>query len=57
LTNFRLGVGEGKDVFESLGLYSRVVGDYYTAVRNYNIAAARLSQATGQEITTLAYRR
>jgi outer membrane protein TolC len=57
LANFRLGVGEGKDVFESLGLYSRVVGDYYSAVRNYNIAAAKLSQATGQEVTTLTYRR
>jgi outer membrane protein TolC len=57
LTNFGLGVGEGKDVFDSLALYTRMASDYYTAVRDYNIAAARLSQATGQEATTLSYQR
>jgi outer membrane protein TolC len=55
LANFKLGIGEGKEVFESLGLYARIVGDYYTVIRNYNIAAARLSQAVGQEVTTLSY--
>jgi outer membrane protein len=57
LANFSLGVGEGKDVFDNLGLYTRMASDYYTAVRDYNIAAARLSQATGQEATTLSYQR
>ena len=57
LANFELGLGEGKDVFENLGLYARIVGDYYTSVRDYNIAAAKLTQATGQEVTTLSYRR
>jgi outer membrane protein TolC len=57
LANFGLGVGDGKDVFESLALYTHVASDYYTAVRDYNIAAARLSQATGQEATTLSYQR
>ncbi len=57
LANFGLGVGDGKDVFDSLGLYTRMASDYYTAVRDYNIAAARLSQATGQEATTLSYQR
>lgn len=51
LANFQLGVGEGKDVFEGLGLYTRVVGDYYKTLRNFNIAVARLTQATGQEVT------
>ncbi len=51
LANFNLGVGEGKDVFEGLGLYTRIVGDYYKTLRNFNIAAARLTQATGQEVT------
>ncbi len=50
LANFQLGVGEGKDVFEGLGLYARVVGDYYKTLRNLNIAAARLTQVTGQEV-------
>ncbi len=51
LANFNLGVGEGKDVFEGLGLYTRIVGDYYKTLRNFNIAAARLTQAAGQEVT------
>lgn len=51
LANFNLGVGEGKDVFEGLGLYTRIVGDYYKTLRNFNIAAARLTQAAGQELT------
>ncbi len=50
LTNFNLGVGEGKDVFEGLGLYTRIVGDYYKTLRNFNIAAARLTQVTGEEV-------
>jgi len=57
LANFELGIGEGKEVFENLGLYARIVSDYYTSVRDYNIAAAKLTQATGQEVTTLSYRR
>jgi outer membrane protein TolC len=56
LTNFKLGVGEAKEVFEGLGLYIRVVSDYYKTIRDFNIAAAKLTQATGQEITTLSYR-
>ena len=57
LANFELGIGEGKEVFENLGLYTRIVSEYYTIVRDYNIAAAKLTQATGQEVTTLSYRR
>lgn len=54
LANFKLGVGEAKDVFEGLGLYTRIVSDYYKTIRDFNIAAAKLTQATGQEITTLS---
>ena len=57
LSNFNLGVGEAKDVFDGLGLYMRIVSDYYKTIRDYNIAAARLTQATGQEVTALSYRR
>ncbi len=56
LTNFHLGVGEAKEVFNSVGLYTRMFSDYYKAIRDFNIAAARLSQTTGQEVTTLRYR-
>ena len=57
LANFELGVGEGKEVFENLGLYAHIVSDYYTTVRDYNLAAARLTQATGEEVTTLSSQR
>jgi outer membrane protein TolC len=57
LANFTLGIGEAKDVFSNLGLYIRMASDYYKVIRDLNIAAARLSQATGQEVTTLTYRR
>ena len=57
LANFNLGVGEAKEVFNSLGLYTRILSDYYKGIRDFNIAAARLSQATGKEVTTLRYRR
>jgi len=57
LANFELGIGEAKEVFENLGLYTRIVSEYYTAVRDYNLAAAKLTQATGQEVTTLSYKR
>jgi hypothetical protein len=57
LANFELGIGEGREVFENLGLYTRIVSEYYTSVRDYNIAAAKLTQATGQEVTPLSYRR
>ena len=56
LANFHLGVGEAKEVFNSVGLYTRTFSDYYKAIRDFNIAAARLSQTTGQEVTTLRYR-
>ncbi len=57
LANFELGVGEGKEVFENLGLYAHIVSDYYTTVRDYNLAAAKLTQATGEEVTTLSSQR
>ncbi len=55
LTNFNLGVGEAKDVFTNLGLYVRILGDYYKTIRDFNMAAANLTQATGQEVTILRY--
>lgn len=57
LANFNLGIGEAKEIFDSLGLYTRTLGDYYEVLRDFNIAAARLSQATGQEVTILQYGR
>jgi hypothetical protein len=57
LANFTFGIGEAKEVFNNLGLYTRMTSDYYKVIRDFNLAAAKLSQATGQEITTLSYQR
>ncbi len=55
VSSFELGVGEAKDVFESLVVYTRSTSDYYEAVSDYNLALARLSQAVGEEVTELTY--
>jgi outer membrane protein TolC len=57
LANFTLGIGEAKEVFNNLGLYTRMASDYYRVINDFNLAAAKLSQAVGQEITTLSYER
>ena len=57
LANFTLGIGEAQDVFSFVGLYTQMASDYYKVVRDLNIAAARLSQAVGQEVATLSYQR
>lgn len=57
LANFTLGIGEAKEVFNNLGLYTRMASDYYKVIYDFNLTAAKLSQAVGQEITTLSYQR
>ena len=47
LTNFKLGMGSGKDVFDSLSLHARVDGDYYKAIFEYNLAVVELLNAVG----------
>lgn len=56
-TNFSLGVGEAKDLFEALGLYTRSASEYYRAVHGYNVALAKLSLVVGREVTELKYER
>ncbi len=55
LTNFKLGIGEAKELFEALGIFARATTTYFQAVHGLNLALARLSLAVGQEITTLQY--
>lgn len=55
LANFDFGIGEAKDLFESLFIYMRSVNNYLRKVYDYNIAVARLSLETGNEITKLVY--
>lgn len=47
LTNFKLGMGSGKDVFDALSLHARVDGDYYRAIFEYNMAVVELLNAIG----------
>jgi outer membrane protein TolC len=53
--NFELGIGEPQDIFQGLGNYTRAANDYYEAVRDYNIALAKLSLVVGEEVSELRY--
>jgi outer membrane protein TolC len=53
--NFELGIGEPQDIFTGLGNYTRAANDYYEAVKDYNIALAKLSFVVGEEVSELQY--
>ncbi|MCS6924325.1 MAG: TolC family protein [Candidatus Binatia bacterium] len=55
VANFELGIGEPQEVFLSLGNYTRATNDYYEAVRDYNVALAKLSLVVGEEVSELQY--
>ena len=55
LTNFEFGIGEAKDLFEALFIYTKSVSSYLEAVRSYNLSLAKLSLVVGKEITGLKY--
>jgi len=55
VANFELGLGEPQDVFLGLGNYTRAANDYYEAVKDYNIALAKLSLIVGEEVSELRY--
>lgn len=48
--NFRLGIGEGREILEAYGLYARTLGEYYRAIFDFNMAVAELSEAVGQPL-------
>jgi len=48
LTNFKLGVGSGKDVFDSLSLHARTDGEYDEAIFEFNMAVMELMDAAGK---------
>jgi outer membrane protein TolC len=48
LTNFKLGMGSGRDVFDALSLHARVAGDYDIAIFDYNIAVVELLDVIGK---------
>ncbi len=53
--NFEIGIGEPQDVFLGLGNYTRATNDYYEAVKDYNVALAKLSFVVGEEVSELKY--
>ena len=55
VANFEIGIGEPQDVFLGLGNYTRATNDYYEAVKDYNVALAKLSFVVGEEVSELQY--
>lgn len=53
--NFEIGIGEPQDVFMGLGNYTRAANDYYEAVKDFNVALAKLSFVVGEEVSELKY--
>jgi outer membrane protein TolC len=50
VTNFKFGIGTGKDVFEALSLYTRTASDYFESIFDYNMAVAELQAVAGSLI-------
>ena len=55
LSSFELGVGDAKDLFEALIVYTRTTSDYFESVSDYNRALAKLTQTVGEEVANLHY--
>lgn len=48
--NFRMGIGDAREILEAYGLYARSTSEYYRAVFELNMAAAELSKALGHPV-------
>lgn len=57
LANFDLGVGEARDIADSVSTYARIRADYFRAVYNQRMAIANLEHAAGLDVETVPYRR
>ncbi|HEX9860415.1 MAG TPA: TolC family protein, partial [Nitrospirota bacterium] len=55
LSNFDLGVGDARDIAESVSMYARIRADYFRAVYNQRMAVANLEHATGTDASTTPY--
>ncbi len=55
LANFDLGVGEARDIADSVSAYARIRADYFRAVYNQHMAIANLEHATGMDAQTVPY--
>jgi outer membrane protein len=50
LSNFDLGIGEGKDVADAAVAYARMRAAYFQSVYNYNLALVKLDHAAGRDV-------
>jgi outer membrane protein len=55
LANFDLGVGEARDIADSVSAYARLRADYFRAIFNQRMAIANLEHATGRDAEYLPY--
>lgn len=55
-SNFDMGLGQLNDIFQAIERYGKFRGDYLASLYEYNLARARLDQATGLYRRTLAQR-
>ncbi len=47
-SNFDVGVGTAKDMFDAIDRYGKNQGEYLTSLYNYNVSVARLSNAIAE---------
>ena len=55
LSNFDMGVGDARDIADSVKAYARIRADYFQAVYNQRMAIANLQHATGEDAQTIPY--
>jgi outer membrane protein len=53
VTNFDIGIGDASEILQALGNYARVSSSYYDSVRQYDMALAKLTRVTGEEVMVL----
>ena len=53
VTNFDIGIGDASEILQALGNYARISSSYYEAVKDYDMALARLTRVTGEEVMHL----
>jgi outer membrane protein TolC len=51
-SNFDLGIGTARDMFDAIDRYGKNQGEYLRALYNYRVGLARLDYATGQTTVT-----
>jgi len=56
LANFDMGVGEARDIADSVSAYARLRADYFRAVYNQRMALANLEHATGADSDRMQYK-